>query len=674
MWMAWLLTATASDLDASWYLAYTGRPEAAAAEAAASIRADVDRVEAHRLYAWSRAQGLREGPQLERQYAEWLADGGEDPARLTLGWVLAWRNPEPGPWCEDLASLMVEPFEDPVDRYWAARLQLETSAFCGGDPRPLIDELLELGDELPLARGTALELAMIDGLVDSVLRDAIRSALAEDGWSMLSVLGLWQGAQGPKLEEAQAEVLELARQQATSEEAHLVWAAIQVLGTAGDMESVGRASEHLVQLDPAARRAPSRATAQVSWLGRPLEQGHAERLSLVAEAANHTDPKVALRELKRVGTYLAVDGTARQAWHLEISACHARLGQDKRAFRALRDAWTADPHNTAVANQFAYTAALRGDGLDAALLAIDETLAQPIRWDPRGDHPAPDYGVWRHAAAAERGAWLDTRGWVLHAMGRDTEAALDLERALLHAGGDASVLHLHLGLVYAALGKESLALDHLGRGLVLDEGEEPRLSEEARAEAERLFGANHWSATGLEGWLRSLGLAEPPDTEAGQPSPDEDPFAGPLVGQPMPDLAYFVDSEPTFLSATSGWRVIELWATWCAPCVESWPQMQEFATSWRDQGLTVIAISVDDDPAQVDEWLQDHTANDMTVGWIGPAGPEELGLESIPMTLLVDPDGLVRAQVRGWGGAEDHRLEEALDRLLPLGSSPREDR
>ena len=102
MLLAWLLTAQAADLDAGWYLAYTGRPEAAAAMAAEALRSDADDVDAHRLYAWARSSGLREGPLLETQYRQWGLAGGGAPADLTLAWLLSWRHQEPGPWCEEL--------------------------------------------------------------------------------------------------------------------------------------------------------------------------------------------------------------------------------------------------------------------------------------------------------------------------------------------------------------------------------------------------------------------------------------------------------------------------------------------------------------------------------------------------------------------------------------------
>jgi thiol-disulfide isomerase/thioredoxin/tetratricopeptide (TPR) repeat protein len=661
MLLTWLLTASAADLDAGWYLAYTGRPEAAATLAATALRDDPDSVDAHRLYVWARSAGLREGPILEDQYRAWVSAGGGEPAALGLAWQLSWRNREPGAWCGELAELTTPLPDDPVNRYWAQRVQLEVSPLCGGDPQALIDDLLELGDNVALARPFALELAMGKGLVDSVLQEEIAITLATDPWALVSTLALWAGAQGPRLEETQEAVIAVAQAQLESETPHLIWAAIQVLGASGDLEGVGRVSDRLADLDPTARRAPPHATETVSWLGRPLPVHTQLELEAVYEASNTPDPATAIKQLKRAGSKLGVDGLGRQAWQLELSAAYARQGKDKKAFRALREAWAAYPDNADVGNQFAYTAAMRGVALDTALLAIDYALAKPIRWDPRGDHLAPDYGTWLMASSAERGAWLDTRGWVLHAMGRDREAALALEQALLMVGGDNSVQHLHLGMVYAALAKDALALDHLGRGLAQGRSEEPRLTAEARATAERLFDASHWAPGGLDGWLVALGDDPQPTTMRPVQTPV---LGGPDDGAAFPDLAYFSDGDPTFLSSVAGWKVVDLWATWCGPCLEAMPHLEELAVDWAPRGVTFVALSVDEDPATVAAWLDEHGPQGMVQGWIGLAGLDELGLDGIPAIFVVDPEGVVRASLRGWAGPQDARLDLILADLV----------
>ena len=41
--------------------------------------------------------------------------------------------------------------------------------------------------------------------------------------------------------------------------------------------------------------------------------------------------------------------------------------------------------------------------------------------------------------------------------------------------------------------------------------------------------------------------------------------------------------------------VLNLWATWCPPCVEETPSLEQFAQKMRDEGVMVVSLSVDED-------------------------------------------------------------------------------
>src|SRR5579859_6774280 len=65
------------------------------------------------------------------------------------------------------------------------------------------------------------------------------------------------------------------------------------------------------------------------------------------------------------------------------------------------------------------------------------------------------------------------------------------------------------------------------------------------------------------------------------------------------------DTAPTFtLTTTTGQTVtprdfggkvlvLNFWASWCAPCVEEEPSLNEFAKTFRDSGVVVLGVSVD---------------------------------------------------------------------------------
>src|SRR5262245_39979899 len=52
--------------------------------------------------------------------------------------------------------------------------------------------------------------------------------------------------------------------------------------------------------------------------------------------------------------------------------------------------------------------------------------------------------------------------------------------------------------------------------------------------------------------------------------------------------------------------VINLWATWCGPCRLEMPQLVELAAKFKDKGLSVVGISVDDKPDDIRQFAAEY--------------------------------------------------------------------
>jgi thiol-disulfide isomerase/thioredoxin len=90
--------------------------------------------------------------------------------------------------------------------------------------------------------------------------------------------------------------------------------------------------------------------------------------------------------------------------------------------------------------------------------------------------------------------------------------------------------------------------------------------------------------------------------------------------------------------------VLDFWATWCGPCNVTSPILDAFAKAHAEEGVTVVGISQDNDPEDVEAWLVRHkvsyvVAHDST----GQAG-RTYGVSNLPTLVVVDREGNIRAK------------------------------
>jgi len=90
--------------------------------------------------------------------------------------------------------------------------------------------------------------------------------------------------------------------------------------------------------------------------------------------------------------------------------------------------------------------------------------------------------------------------------------------------------------------------------------------------------------------------------------------------------------------------VIDFWASWCKPCREEMPQMVKLYADYKDRGLGIVGISLDNDQnvwkQAVEEMGMTWTQMSDLKGWDNIAAKSN-GITSIPHTIVVDPKGNV---------------------------------
>jgi thiol-disulfide isomerase/thioredoxin len=139
--------------------------------------------------------------------------------------------------------------------------------------------------------------------------------------------------------------------------------------------------------------------------------------------------------------------------------------------------------------------------------------------------------------------------------------------------------------------------------------------------------------------------------------------------KPLPPLAFqTLDGKETTMDAFAGKVVVlNLWATWCAPCREEMPSLDRLQARFADQtDVVVLALSVDRaGPERVREFLDEVGAQHLHV-YRDPkaAATRALRVPGLPATLLVDRKGREAGRVLGIAQWDGPAAVAAVERLL----------
>ena len=147
-----------------------------------------------------------------------------------------------------------------------------------------------------------------------------------------------------------------------------------------------------------------------------------------------------------------------------------------------------------------------------------------------------------------------------------------------------------------------------------------------------------------------------------------------VAGAPAPAPALVAegpDGKPVTLSDLKGRVVVvNLWASWCAPCVKEMPTLARLQADYGSKGLQVLPISLDKG-AEIDKaraFLADkaplrfyHADYSLAFSLM----PKEQGL---PTTILYGRDGRERARLAGGADWTSPEARKVIDRLLAAGA------
>jgi thiol-disulfide isomerase/thioredoxin len=112
--------------------------------------------------------------------------------------------------------------------------------------------------------------------------------------------------------------------------------------------------------------------------------------------------------------------------------------------------------------------------------------------------------------------------------------------------------------------------------------------------------------------------------------------------------------------------LVDIWGTWCAPCVGEMPTLHKAYERFKDRGFMIVSIAADESVADVVRFRKNKFPMPWLNAWAGGQAVDTptmkaLGVMSLPMAVLVDASGRIVAVDEGLRGAD---LETTLGRLL----------
>lgn len=149
------------------------------------------------------------------------------------------------------------------------------------------------------------------------------------------------------------------------------------------------------------------------------------------------------------------------------------------------------------------------------------------------------------------------------------------------------------------------------------------------------------------------------------------------LGAPIPVIAANIgDMAPNFtLKADSGKNLrlseyrgevvmINFWATWCGPCRQEMPLLNELYQRYRPVGFTLLGVNIDDQSASASKMAHRLGVTYPIVFDAEKVVSRLYDINAMPTTVMVDRDGKVRYLHRGYLPGFEKKYQEQIRGLL----------
>jgi peroxiredoxin len=145
----------------------------------------------------------------------------------------------------------------------------------------------------------------------------------------------------------------------------------------------------------------------------------------------------------------------------------------------------------------------------------------------------------------------------------------------------------------------------------------------------------------------------------------------PRIGKPAPDFALNdINGKKVTLSEYKGNVIIlNFWATFCGPCKEEMPSLNNLFLAFKKDGLIVLAVSTDDSEKPVQSFIKAKgLAFPVLLDKDQQVFFDRYAVLGLPTTFIIDRDGIIREKILGDRPWDAPEMKAKIGALLSKGN------
>ena len=92
---------------------------------------------------------------------------------------------------------------------------------------------------------------------------------------------------------------------------------------------------------------------------------------------------------------------------------------------------------------------------------------------------------------------------------------------------------------------------------------------------------------------------------------------------------------------------IRFWASWCKSCAAEMPELEQVYRNYAGKGLLILAVNIGQDKGDAKKFSEEHQISYPLLPDPGQEVTKRYGVTSIPMTFILDGNGVIRKKILG---------------------------